>query len=550
MQHLSKSNSGARRPRGLSAIVAGVREIMSPAEARHQSLWRPSGSRLQPPVVLATGYFLLLIAWAFANPPFASPDEKDHYVRAVGLAGGELLGVRAPIAIPPQASEEARRFYRLQNEDIRAVVVPGGLFARGVTCNAFRPDVSASCLERARIVRLQTRQRTLVGNYEPLGYVLPGLAARHGGDPFWALRFGRLAAAVTCFGFLCLALLAIWDREAGALSLIGLIAAITPMAVFVCASLNPNGLEIASGTAFLSSLLRLTRSKDAPQWVWAAAPASGAVLALSRSLGWLWVALDIAVVVALYGTGTTRRIVRARKRHAFAAAAGLVAAVSGALAWSVAYAPGVSVDAGLFVRLLEPSLRVVPKHLSEIVGRFGWLDASMPKPSIIAWYGIILALLVTALSVADRRARLVLAATVAGGLAVLIFFSAWYQALSGIGDVQGRHVLPVVVAVPLVSGELLLRNRRALGARASRIVAGTAAIAATDHVIAWYSSARRQSIGADGLVFFLRAPEWSPPVGWWEWLIVVVLGGLLIAIVGIPRGQEPPSEAKLADWNR
>lgn len=38
------------------------------------------------PLVLVVAWALIALAWAFANPPFAAPDEEAHYLRAVGVA--------------------------------------------------------------------------------------------------------------------------------------------------------------------------------------------------------------------------------------------------------------------------------------------------------------------------------------------------------------------------------------------------------------------------------------------------------------------------------
>ncbi len=38
------------------------------------------------------GYALLALAWMVAQPPFSSPDEDHHYVRALGASEGQLAG--------------------------------------------------------------------------------------------------------------------------------------------------------------------------------------------------------------------------------------------------------------------------------------------------------------------------------------------------------------------------------------------------------------------------------------------------------------------------
>ena len=43
-------------------------------------------------MLLAAALGLLLAAWVFANPPGAAPDERAHYVRALGAGHLELAG--------------------------------------------------------------------------------------------------------------------------------------------------------------------------------------------------------------------------------------------------------------------------------------------------------------------------------------------------------------------------------------------------------------------------------------------------------------------------
>ncbi len=79
---------------------------------------------------------------------------------------------------------------------------------------------------------------------------------------------------------------------------------VTPMAVFLSASLNPSGFEIMSALAFTSALLRLTREETEhrfARWAWVIVAVSGFVLALSRTTGPVWIILSLAVTVPIAG---------------------------------------------------------------------------------------------------------------------------------------------------------------------------------------------------------------------------------------------------------
>jgi hypothetical protein len=45
-----------------------------------------------PAILVAAGLALLVLAWVFGNPPGSAPDERAHYVRALGAGGLELAG--------------------------------------------------------------------------------------------------------------------------------------------------------------------------------------------------------------------------------------------------------------------------------------------------------------------------------------------------------------------------------------------------------------------------------------------------------------------------
>ena len=64
----------------------------------------------------------------------------------------------------------------------------------------------------------------------------------------------------------------------------GLMAAVTPMVVFLGASLSPNGPRWRAGICFFAAMLRLGRTATAGRGPWVALALSGAVLAISRPL--------------------------------------------------------------------------------------------------------------------------------------------------------------------------------------------------------------------------------------------------------------------------
>ena len=98
-----------------------------------------------------------------------------------------------------------------------------------------------------------------------------------------------------------------------------------------------------------------------------------------------------------------------------------------------------------------------------------------------------------------------------------------FQLRTGYGA-QGRHVLPVLVLVPLWAGEVLRRHRDGLALAAAGRAASLWAGGAGGR---WLANARRGAVGTDGSWWFFGAAEWSPPGGWWVWAVLAVAGAAL-----------------------
>jgi hypothetical protein len=172
---------------------------------------------------------------------------------------------------------------------------------------------------------------------------------------------------------------------------------------------------------------------------------------------------------------------------------------------------------------------VLPIKFTEMVGLFGWLDTPMPQLFVMAWQALVVALIAIALLVGSRRSRWTLAIVIVASLVVSVAFGSWYRALTDTVGFQGRHLLPIVAAIPLIAGEILYRNSDRIRAlSAPRLLVPFASVAGVVQFVAWWSNARRHSHGVNGHVLFFQSPAWSPPLGWPTWLIVVMLAFLLL----------------------
>jgi hypothetical protein len=97
--------------------------------------------------------------------------------------------------------------------------------------------------------------------------------------------------------------------------------------------------------------------------------------------------------------------------------------------------------------------------------------------------------------------------------------------------VQGRHILALFVAVPLVAGEVLYRNRDRIGpSMLAWIAAVTGTLAAIVHVSAWYTNAHRDAGGTGGSWLLLVGADWSPTGGWLPWLALAFGGSAMLMV--------------------
>ncbi|MCU1656964.1 MAG: hypothetical protein JWO57_1620, partial [Pseudonocardiales bacterium] len=145
-------------------------------------------------------YLILMITWAISNPPGAAPDEPSHLVKSLGMAhfdvGSKYIGTSGATCPASEGQCGHSIFVRRRGDSLRRVVqIPARLSPAGLTCEAFRPDVSAACLSNAPPPGHGTlTATTALGSYPPVLYVPIGLAAISMPTPVDAF----LAARVVC----------------------------------------------------------------------------------------------------------------------------------------------------------------------------------------------------------------------------------------------------------------------------------------------------------------------------------------------------------------
>ena len=458
---------------------------------------------------------LLTIAWSMASRPFAAPDEASHYLRALSIANGSVLGRKVPYFVPGLTPAQTA----WANQGTRAVTVPPRMSPPNVGCIGGRPDAGPGPCTEA----------TEVGAYAPLSYALPALALTASSTASTGLWASRIVSAVTCLLFVALALALLWSGSPW--SLIGPLSALTPMVLFVMSVVNPNGLEIAASLACAAAVLRIVRERSSPGWVWMAFAGSGAAAILAWQLGPVFVALDITVGVALLGAGALRDIRRGAARELAATASVLAAALVVYILYGViSSASHVHVGFSPLWSALHQGVDQLGPVVRDAAGTFGSLTVPLPMPARVAWWALVAGEVAVALALGSRRERTVLGAITVIALAFPVLFYAWVYRFTGFG-MQGRYVLPILALPPLVAGEII-RRRAELARAVARTAWPAAALVMVIALIqgyAWWFNART-SAGAPGMIRFYAHAAWSPPLGWIVYIASAAVGVVLLLL--------------------
>ena len=474
-------------------------------------------SRLALVGLPAVGLALLLAAWVVATQPWQAPDEASHYQRAVSIANGRILGPKLDYTTAPGTPTQLRFI----DHDTRGVMMPARLSPPNVLCMNGKPDVTGSCIEEDPN-----------GNFPPLVYFLPAAALGVANDASTAIWLARVVSAISCLAFLLLALALLWDGAGW--SVLGLLAAITPMVLFTSSIMNSSGPQIASCVAFTAAILRITRAPLlTPRWVWVAFAVAGAVAILAGPIGLEFALVNLALFGVLLGRGGLGELLTQARRRSFLAASALLAAGVLALIYSriAGFAPTIGISP--ILGSLHQGIEQFPYVLRDAVGDFGSLTVLLPPGADWVWWLLVVALVVAAMWIGDRRDRLVMVPVVVVALAFPILFYAWVDRFTGFG-LQGREVLPVLLVIPLVAGELVNRRIAPLAHRQSAQLALGVALAVTAgfQAYAWWYNGRTVTTPSG---FYAHA-TWTPPLGWLPWVVIAALGTASLFAFAVSEG--------------
>jgi len=261
----------------------------------------------------------------------------------------------------------------------------------------------------------------------------------------------------------------------------------TPAALFTMVVINPSGPTIAGAVAVVAALMYMRRTETRSDGLLAI---GASALALSRSDGWFWLVIVVALCALLLrwtpaalwaAVGVGARIV-------------VVGVVVVSASWSLLVRPQlVKVPTDLTGwTLVSAVLRRTTTHVDEAIGLFGWFDTTIPALASYLWWAALGALAMVAYLDRCRRGLLVALTAFVGFIAVG-WLGDWIPA-HRIGLVwQGRYSIPL-----LIVGVTALGYRF----REESVHPSAAPVVGLCATIVWnagyYQALRRWSVGAHG----------------------------------------------------
>lgn len=497
--------------------------VVAPAAVPATSRALPSGRRV---FWWAFAVLMLLTTtWSLASPIAAGPDENAHIVKAASVVRGDLRGTSTP-----------------DNPGAGVVTVPE-LYASTLAypvCFAFRGEVSASCvpaLPDGAAAAAPAQARTWVIRNNPAYYAIVGLPTLLPPGAYVLYLMRLVSAALSCL-VLAWGVRSIAELTRRPMVVLGFVAAITPMVVFLNSTVNPSSLEISAALTLWVALMTLIRSPDPTKITSRAAGIAvvTVILANSRGLSPLFIAV-IVVCAAIVGPWRAFVTVLADRRT-WPWLGVIVVGTGAALAWTrSASALGAGGSAHPELGFLSTANRTffdTGDFLLTSIGKFGWLDTTLPTLVVVVLVALIGLPTLLALSLGSRWDRFATLAVVAAVVGVPVLVQAWQA--RNVGYIwTARYSMPLTVGVVVVAGYVCRDALAGLpGWVADRLMVTVTSLLAGGQLIAFAFNLRRYVVGDQGSWRHLFDGPWSPPVPV-AVLILLHAVGLAAAVVLLVR---------------
>ncbi|MFC8304088.1 DUF2142 domain-containing protein [Specibacter sp. NPDC057265] len=463
----------------------------------------------------------LSLLWAFASPLMSVPDEPAHTIKAVSVAQGQLRGTTGN-----------------NQGDLTLVQVPYYIAAIGQqACMGMKPTVTADC---APPVNGDASEKvdavTSAGNYNPVYYVIVGSPSRFlsGESAIYAMR---AVSALLGACFLSLAIAAAASMRRPFWPTTAALVAVTPMVLYLNASINPNALEIVTtASLFLSMCLVFENHKQlsSARFAMVVVGISGAILANTRALSLIWLTAAVVAAVIIYGFQPLLAVVKNRLGQTMM---GLIAlGCLASLAWlavansfkSLGGIPSEVTPDQAFFTMLDRTF----SYSSGYIGIIGWLDTPAPGAVITFWSFAFATLILGGLSMSRGRGRIAVCLIL---LAVILLPPILQsQVITELGYIwQGRYLLALFVLLVLTCGIILRERPAPQGEWAQSVGRWFIAGAIGAHIYMFIYALRRYTVGIQQQTNWTEMFDsvWQPPLSWQvlalAYLLVLLMGGVL-----------------------
>ncbi|MET4158939.1 DUF2142 domain-containing protein [Agromyces sp. PvR057] len=483
----------------------------------------PTAAKRRPRIAFWVTFLALFLAiggWSIVNPAMASPDEPAHAVKAAATVRGEFTADESEYNAGRGTFEVPELFAQVWN----------------LTCYAFHPETTPNCSPGiSGDLSAPSESASHVARYNPVYYTIIGLPSLL---PIGAetLTLMRLASALLNAFLIALLVRTIFELRRPFWPLIGVVAATTPMAIYIASSMTPQGPEIFGAMLTLVVLLAMTREPDEgliSRRMWRLV-IGAAFFVLARGLSPAYLAFIVVIAVLVSPRWSTVWDV-IRNRRIWPQLGLCIAASVGAVVYTLA-----SGSLALGIVLPEPGLtatQVVTRMLrntdyyfEQLIGVFGWGDTHLPiwtQMLIVCLVGLVI---IVGLAMGTWRERAAVAVVGVATLIVPIAVQLLSYKESGLVW-QGKYVMPIALAAPILAGFFAERGPMTMGV-AKRVAPFVVGIAGAGQVIAFAVNTHRYVNGANGPWTALIEGAWLPPINMWLALTVEILVwvGLTVAV--------------------
>ena len=457
--------------------------------------------------------FALTLVWSLLTPLFSGPDEPSNFVRSAAVVRGDWVGDNV---VPSPLKSYWTTTVNIDPQFGAANNIPWCFapFSDHPGCD--------SRLEETQVLDIPAW--TNMGRYPIVSFFISGVGTVFGAQDL-SVRAARLMMGLFCSLLLALSFAAMKKR---ATSSIGILLSIVPGTVFLASTMNPSALEICAAIA-LWSIMPIVIANDHTRFNAMTFGVAGALLILTRAIGPV---LYVVIVALSYVATKQRRSLASIAQQYKGVLAFHGVAVLFAGWWYLqiySYQTNNLLSEGIpsisLRSQIDQAVRHIPTLLDQAVGNFGWLDAPMPRIALLivcALYGVVITAGVVASS---PRARVTMTALCLLIVLIVIVLDVNYYSMLRSFGAQGRHIVPLLVGLPIIATTSFAWKRK--------WELATASIWGLVMVWAGLGALRRYTVGINGdnAMDMFANRVWNPVLGFWPTVMMLILSTLAVVCV-------------------